>query len=100
VSEGDAVLSPAVARRLVDRFMSRPPRRVEQPESSGLSPRELDVWRAIARGLSNAEIGRELFISEATVKTHVARVLAKLELRDRSQAIIAAYERGLVSPGT
>jgi len=97
VSDGDALLSSSVARRLVERFVAQPTRvRSAAPAVERLSARERDVWRALARGLSNAEIGRELFISEATVKTHVARVLAKLELRDRSQAIIAAYESGLV----
>ena len=81
----DIVTTPAasVAPQLTDR----------------LSPRELDVWKALARGLSNHEIANTLFVSEATVKTHVARILAKLDLRDRAQAIITAYETGLVQPG-
>jgi DNA-binding NarL/FixJ family response regulator len=100
VAAGDALLSSAVARRLVERFARA---RLAAPSTPSpadrLSVREVEVWRAVARGLSNAEIARDLFVSEATVKTHVAHLLAKLELRDRSQAIIAAYETGLVRPG-
>ncbi len=99
VSARDALLSPSTARRLVDRFLSvNTPAAQHTLPVDRLSTREIDVWRTLARGLSNAEIGRELFISEATVKTHVARILAKLELRDRAQAIIAAYEAGIVRP--
>jgi DNA-binding NarL/FixJ family response regulator len=102
VAAGDALLAPAITRRLLERFIQRPP-----PGSSGapaglegLTPREIDVLRLVARGLSNAEIARELIIGEATVKTHVERILAKLEVRDRTQAVVAAYETGLVEPGT
>jgi len=98
VSQGDVLLSPSTARRLVDRFLAAPRPGAPVPVDR-LSPREADIWRTLARGLSNTEIARELFVSEATVKTHVAHVLAKLGLRDRAQAIIAAYESGLVSPG-
>ncbi len=100
VSEGDALLSSAVARRLVNRF-ARPERvrAPRQPVVPALSARETDVWYALARGKSNAEIAAELHLAEATVKTHVARVLAKLGLRDRTQAVIAAYEAGLIEPG-
>lgn len=102
VAAGDALLSSSVARRLIERFVQAPPGRPDpsQPARQSLSPREADVWRALARGLSNAEIAAELFLSEATVKTHVARILAKLHVRDRIQAVIAAYESGLVQPGS
>ena len=100
VTQGDALLSPSVARRLVERFVDAPdPAAPPSPAVGRLSAREVDVWRAVARGLSNREIAQELFVSEATVKTHVARVLAKLDLRDRTQAVVAAYEAGLVRPG-
>jgi DNA-binding NarL/FixJ family response regulator len=102
VATGDALLAPAITRRLLERFISRPP-----PGASGapsgldeLTPREIEVLRLVARGLSNAEIAQELIIGEATVKTHVERILAKLEVRDRTQAVVAAYETGLVEPGT
>jgi DNA-binding NarL/FixJ family response regulator len=101
VAAGDALLSSSVARRLIERFVQAPPatpsRSAVRPS---LSPRETDVWRALARGLSNAEIATELYVSEATVKTHVARILAKLQVRDRLQAVIAAYETGLIQPGS
>ena len=98
VAAGDALLSSPVAHRLIERFLtSEPERRSSTPDLGGsLSPREADVWRAMARGLTNAEIAGELFVSESTVKTHVARVLSKLGVRDRLQAVIAAYETGLV----
>ena len=100
VGAGDALLSSSVARRLVERFVqATQPASERCPDASRLSLRELEVWRALARGLSNAEIAAELFVSEATVKTHVGRVLAKLGLRDRVQAVIAAYEAGLVRTG-
>jgi DNA-binding NarL/FixJ family response regulator len=94
----DALLAPAVTRRLVERFVrQRPP--VSSVNLRELTPRELEVLAAIARGMSNAEIAEELSISETTVKTHVARVLMKLGLRDRVQAVVAAYEAGLVKSG-
>ena len=99
VARGDALLSSSVARRLVDRFARPAPAAPVLRATGSLSARELDVWRALARGRTNAEIAAELYISEATVKTHVARVLAKLGLRDRIQAVIVAYETGLVEPG-
>jgi DNA-binding NarL/FixJ family response regulator len=102
VAAGDALLSSSVARRLIERFVQAAPaapgRSAE--DRPGLSPRETDVWRALARGLSNAEIAAELYVSEATVKTHVARILTKLQVRDRLQAVIAAYETGLIQPGS
>jgi DNA-binding NarL/FixJ family response regulator len=94
VAGGDALLSPSVTRRVIARFtrvhQQAPPKAVET-----LTAREMDVFRLITRGLSNAEIGSELFISETTVKTHVTRLLQKLDLRDRAQAIVLAYQSGL-----
>lgn len=102
VAAGDALLSSSVARRLIERFVQAAPAAPGRSSVTrpSLSPRETDVWQALARGLSNAEIAAELFVSEATVKTHVARILAKLQVRDRLQAVIAAYETGLIQPGT
>jgi DNA-binding NarL/FixJ family response regulator len=100
VSTGDALLSPSITRRLVERFAR--PEGGAAPISgdlSALTPRELEVLRHLARGLSNAEIAERLTLSEATVKTHVARIFAKLELRDRAQAVVVAYETGLIRPG-
>jgi DNA-binding NarL/FixJ family response regulator len=99
VRSGDALLAPAITRRLVERFALQTPAPALTRELSHLSPRELDVLRLLARGLSNAELAGQLTLSEATVKTHVARVLAKLQLRDRVQAVVLAYETGLVRPG-
>jgi DNA-binding NarL/FixJ family response regulator/class 3 adenylate cyclase len=101
VASGDALLAPSVTRRVIEEFVRRPPDSVRTPpERLGqLTARELEVLRLIARGLSNAEIAKELFVSETTVKTHVAHVLMKLELRDRVQAVVLAYESGLVQPG-
>jgi DNA-binding NarL/FixJ family response regulator len=97
---GEWLFAPTVTRRLVETYVARPPRGTGVPPSlGGLTARELDVLRAIARGLANAEIARELHLGEATVRTHVTRILAKLGLRDRVQAVVLAYETGLVSPG-
>jgi DNA-binding NarL/FixJ family response regulator len=98
VAAGDALLAPSVTRRLLDRVASRLPRANEDtiPALSELTERELEVLKLMARGLSNAEIAAKLVVSETTVKTHVSRVLAKLEIRDRVQAVILAYETGLV----
>jgi DNA-binding NarL/FixJ family response regulator len=95
VAAGDALLSPAVTKRVIERF-SRLPQPAPPNGLDELSDRERDVFRLIARGLSNAEIGHELFISETTVKTHVTHILAKLGLRDRVQAVVLAYRAGLV----
>lgn len=95
---GDALLAPSITRRLIDDFTRRSPGSTP-PVLDPLTPRELDVLRCIARGLTNAEIADELFVSTATVKTHVARILMKLGLRDRVQAVIAAYESGLIGGG-
>ncbi len=119
VRTGDALLAPSITRRLVERFAGRPGGPPAPPGSpvsaasspsarsgspgcdmSALTPRELEVLGLIARGMSNAEIAAELFLSEATVKTHIARILTKLGLRDRVQAVVLAYESGLVSPGS
>jgi DNA-binding NarL/FixJ family response regulator len=95
VAAGEALLAPAVTRRLIGEFARRQPRPQTLDE---LTPREVDVLREIAEGLSNAEIASRLVVSEETVKTHVSRVLMKLGLRDRTQAVITAYETGLVVP--
>jgi len=95
IAAGDALLSPSVTRRVIQQF-SRIPRSAPPNELDELSGREREVFRLIARGLSNAEIGQELFISETTVKTHVTHILAKLGLRDRVQAVVLAYQTGLV----
>jgi len=97
---GDQLLSPAITRKLIEQFVRRPPKRPGLPEAlAGLTERELHVLRLVAGGNSNAEIARELYLSEATVKTHVGHVLQKLGLRDRVQAVVLAYESGLVEPG-
>jgi DNA-binding NarL/FixJ family response regulator len=101
VAAGDALLAPAITRRLIEQFVKRPPSSVRPlpPEIEALTARELEVLKLVARGRTNSEIAAELFISEATVKTHVAHALAKLDLRDRVQAVVFAYESGLVDPG-
>jgi DNA-binding NarL/FixJ family response regulator len=98
VAEGGALFAPAVTRRLIEEFARRAAE-VTAPALDELTSREVDVLKLLARGLSNAEIAAELVVSDHTVKTHVARILAKLDLRDRTQAVIAAYESGLVRPG-
>jgi DNA-binding NarL/FixJ family response regulator len=97
VAKGDALLAPSVTRRVIEEFVRRPPSsaRTLPPELAELTHRELEVLKLIARGLSNAEIAKELFVSETTVKTHVAHVLMKLGVRDRVQAVVLAYECGL-----
>ncbi|MPZ70756.1 MAG: response regulator [Actinobacteria bacterium] len=100
VAQGDALLSPSITRRLIEDVARRKPSpapRVDEIEDI-LTARELDVLRLVARGLSNAEIAQELVLSEATIKTHIGHVLMKLELRDRTQAAVLAYESGLVVP--
>jgi DNA-binding NarL/FixJ family response regulator len=94
VAGGEALLSPAITKRVIKQF-TRMDRPAPPREMDDLTQRELDVFRLIARGLSNAEIGHELFISETTVKTHITHILQKLNLRDRVQAVVLAYERGL-----
>jgi DNA-binding NarL/FixJ family response regulator len=99
VAAGEALLAPSITRRLIEEFARRPPSNVRPAELEVLSPRELDVLRLVARGLSNAEIASELYVGDATVKTHVSRILQKLNLRDRVQAVVLAYESGLLQPG-
>jgi DNA-binding NarL/FixJ family response regulator len=100
VASGDALLAPSVTRRLVEDFVRRPPPGDTAPEQlRELTEREREVLELIGRGLSNAEIAAKLFVSGATVKTHVNRILSKLGLRDRVQAVVLAYETGLVRPG-
>jgi DNA-binding NarL/FixJ family response regulator len=100
VRSGDALLAPSITRRLVERFAPRAATRTAvHADLSELTPRELEVLRLLARGLSNAELAAELTLSEATVKTHVGRILTKLQLRDRVQAVVLAYETGLAGPG-
>jgi DNA-binding NarL/FixJ family response regulator len=98
IAAGDALLAPSVTRRLIEEFARIQPRQA-QHDLEALTEREMQVLRAIARGLSNAEIARELVIGETTVKTHVGNVLMKLGLRDRAQAVVVAYESGVVRPG-
>jgi DNA-binding NarL/FixJ family response regulator len=102
VASGDALLSPTITRRVIEEFIRRPPTSIAtqpSPRLSELTARELEVLGFMARGLSNAEIAKDLFVSETTVKTHVARILMKLDLRDRVQAVVFAYETGIVQPG-
>jgi DNA-binding NarL/FixJ family response regulator len=98
VTRGDALLAPEITRRLIDRFVARRPSR-PSPELEALTAREREVLELLARGLTNAEIANELVVSDGTVKTHVAHILAKLDLRDRTQAVIYAYEHAIVEPG-
>ncbi|HET8928767.1 MAG TPA: response regulator transcription factor [Microbacterium sp.] len=101
VTAGDALLAPSVTRRLIERFVqTSAPDSALRARLDSLSPREAEVLRLVAQGRTNAEIGRELFVTDATVKTHVARMLGKLGARDRIQAIVMAYEGGFVRPGT
>jgi DNA-binding NarL/FixJ family response regulator len=97
IAAGDALLSPAITKRVIGEFV-RLPRPTPPSGLAELSERELEVFRLIARGLSNAEIGQELFIGETTVKTHVTHIFQKLDLRDRVQAVVLAYQAGLVEP--
>ena len=103
VASGEALLAPAITRTVIEEFARNPPAAAarEQPAAvAELTPREREVLDLLARGLSNAEICVRLVISDATAKTHVARILQKLDLRDRVQAVIYAYESGLIAPGT
>ena len=98
VAAGAALLDPAVTLRVIEEFSRTPTRRPPPPEYESLTEREKEVLLHIARGLSNAELAARLYVSEATVKTHVARLLAKLRLRDRVQAVVYAYDYGIVTP--
>jgi DNA-binding NarL/FixJ family response regulator len=100
VAAGEALLAPEITRRLIDQFVSGArPNAPAPPELEELTERELEVLKHLARGLSNAEIAGALYVSDGTVKTHVARILSKLGVRDRVQAVVFAYECGLVRPG-
>jgi DNA-binding NarL/FixJ family response regulator len=101
ISQGDALLSPTITRRVISEFVkgTGPKPQAQFPRLDDLTAREHEVLMLIARGLSNAEIAKTLFVSETTVKTHVARILMKLNLRDRVQAVVLAYESGTVQPG-
>jgi DNA-binding NarL/FixJ family response regulator len=101
VAAGEALLAPAVTRRLISEFTRLRPARDAAPAAAlgALTPRETEVLRLVAEGLSNPEVAQRLVVTEETVKTHVSRILAKLGLRDRTQAVVAAYESGLVVPG-
>ena len=100
VAAGETMLAPAVTRRLVQQYVRRPRPGAERPRAlESLTERELAVLASMARGHSNAEIAAELFLSETTVKSHVTHVFSKLRLRDRAQAVVLAYESGLIEPG-
>jgi len=99
IARGDALLAPALTRRLLDRYISRPLPGTKPKQLSAATDREIDVLRLIAHGYSNAQIAAELFLSEATIKTYVSRLLTKLDLRDRVQLTVLAYECGVVVPG-
>ena len=100
VAQGDALLAPSVTRRLIEEFSRSSRGRAQRPAGlDELTPREVEVFKLLARGMSNAEIAGELIVSETTVKTHVARILMKLGVRDRVQAVVLAYESGVLAPG-
>jgi DNA-binding NarL/FixJ family response regulator len=100
IAQGEALLAPSATRRLIHEFARTAPARREPPPAlDELTPRELEVFRLIARGRSNGEIAAELFVGETTVKTHVTRILMKLGVRDRVQAVVLAYETGVIAPG-
>jgi DNA-binding NarL/FixJ family response regulator len=99
VAAGEALLSPSITRRLIEEFVARQPAPAPAAPPDALTEREAEVLRLLAAGLTNAEIAERLFVGHSTVKTHVARLLAKLELRDRAQAVVYAYESGFVRPG-
>jgi DNA-binding NarL/FixJ family response regulator len=99
VAAGEALLAPSITRKLIEDYARRPPVREQPMALAELTARELEVLRLLARGRSNADIARDLVVSDATVKTHVARIFGKLDLHDRAQAVVLAYETGLVQPG-
>jgi DNA-binding NarL/FixJ family response regulator len=100
VARGEALLAPSITRRLIEEFAKNAPvERVAPKEVEELTTREMEVFKLISRGMSNAEVAAELIVSETTVKTHVARILMKLHLRDRVQAVVYAYESGVIQPG-
>jgi DNA-binding NarL/FixJ family response regulator len=98
VAAGDVLLAPAVTRRLIGQFARLRPQPRRSVKLAGLTPRETEILRLVGQGLSNVEIANQLVVSDQTVKTHVGRVLSKLRLRDRAQAVVVAYESGLVTP--
>jgi DNA-binding NarL/FixJ family response regulator len=99
VSDGDALLAPSITRRLIEKFVTQTPKHPLPPSLSKLTPREREVLRHLGRGLSNTELAAELGLGESTIKTHVAHIFAKLNLRDRAQAVVLAYESGVVTAG-
>jgi len=101
IAAGEALLAPSVTRRLIEDIGKRPARdaSISAPGLDQLTERELEVLRLVAKGLSNAEIAEQLYLGEATIKTHVGRMLMKLNIRDRVQAVVLAYESGLITPG-
>jgi DNA-binding NarL/FixJ family response regulator len=100
IETGESLLAPSITRRLIEGFINRPaPSARDAPDLQDLTPRELEVLELIGRGRSNSEIARQLVVSDATVKTHVAHVFSKLAVHDRAQAVVVAYETGLVQPG-
>ena len=99
IAAGEALLSPSITRRLIADYARRPPTSERPAALAELTPRELEVLRFVARGLSNSDVARRLVLGEATIKTHVARIFQKLNLHDRAQAVVLAYESGLVTPG-
>ncbi len=98
-ADGNALLSPVITTRLIETFIARQPPPSRQRDLERLTPRELEVLKLVAHGASNTEIARQLFVAETTIKTHIARTLTKLDLRDRVHAVVWAYETGLVQPG-
>jgi DNA-binding NarL/FixJ family response regulator len=100
VAAGESLLSPSITRRLIEEYVRRPPPGQSPSQLAGLTDRELEVLRLVARGLSNQEVAATLVVSEHTARTHVGNILSKLDLRDRVQAVVLAYECGLVRPGS
>ncbi len=99
IAAGEALLAPSITRRLIEDYTRRPPPRRQPDALASLTTRELEVMRLLARGMPNTDIARELYLGDATVKTHIARIFTKLGLHDRAQAVVLAYETGLVQPG-
>jgi DNA-binding NarL/FixJ family response regulator len=99
IAAGESLLSPAITRRLIEQYVRRPPPGERPSELADLTDRELEVLKLLARGLSNAEIAARLYLGTSTVKSHVNRILSKLDRRDRVQAVVLAYESGLIQPG-
>jgi DNA-binding NarL/FixJ family response regulator len=100
VADGNALLAPSVTRRIINEFAQRTPRKDLNEKLNSLTEREIEVMRLIAKGKTNSEIAADLFVGETTVKTHISNLFTKLDLRDRVQAVVYAYESGLIQPGT